>query len=76
MQLTAVFQENLPEEGGGYTAFIQEVPAAISQGETLEDARANVLDALKLVLEANPDLALSLASPRRVIKELISVRVA
>jgi predicted RNase H-like HicB family nuclease len=48
MKLTAVF-ESAPE--GGYTCFVEEVPAAISQGETLEEAKANLLDVLGLVVE-------------------------
>lgn len=48
MKLTAIFE---PAKEGGYTCFIEEIPAAISEGDTLEDAKANLLDALKLVLE-------------------------
>ena len=48
MKLTAVFE---PAKEGGDTCFVEEVPAAISQGETLAEAKANLLDALKLVLE-------------------------
>jgi predicted RNase H-like HicB family nuclease len=33
------------------------IPAAISQGETLEEAKANLLDALRLVLDAQRQLA-------------------
>jgi len=36
---------------------VEEVPAAISQGETLVEAKANLLDALKLVLERQRELA-------------------
>jgi len=50
MKLTAVFE---PAREGGYTCFVEEVPAAISQGETLLEAKANLLDALKLVLECH-----------------------
>jgi len=53
MKLTAVFE---PAKEGGYTCFVEEFPAAISQGETLAEARANLLDALKLVLECQRDL--------------------
>jgi predicted RNase H-like HicB family nuclease len=53
MKLTAVFE---PAKEGGYTCFVEEIPAAISQGETLAEARANLLDALKLVLECQRDL--------------------
>jgi predicted RNase H-like HicB family nuclease len=53
MKLTAVFE---PAKEGGYTCFVEEIPAAISQGETLAEARANLLNALKLVLECQRDL--------------------
>jgi predicted RNase H-like HicB family nuclease len=46
VKLTAVFE---PASEGGYTCFVEETPAAISQGETLEEAKANLLDALRLV---------------------------
>lgn len=54
MRVTAVFE---PASEGGYTCFVEEIPAAISQGETLEEAKANLLDALKLVLECQRELA-------------------
>jgi predicted RNase H-like HicB family nuclease len=54
MRLTAIFE---PAKEGGYTCFVEEFPAAISQGETLEDAKANLMDALKLVLECQRELA-------------------
>ena len=54
MKLTAVFE---PAKEGGYTCFVEEIPAAISQGETLGEAKANLLDALKLVLECQRELA-------------------
>ena len=54
MKLTAVFA---PDKEGGYTCFVEEIPAAISQGETLAEARLNLLDALKLVLECQRELA-------------------
>jgi predicted RNase H-like HicB family nuclease len=60
MKLTAVFE---PAEKGGYTCFIEEIPAAISQGETLAEAKANLLDALKLVLQCQRELAERELSP-------------
>jgi predicted RNase H-like HicB family nuclease len=54
MKLTAVF---VPEKEGGYTAFIEEVPGAITYGDTLEEAKENLIDAFELVLETNRDLA-------------------
>jgi predicted RNase H-like HicB family nuclease len=60
MKLTAVFE---PAKEGGYTCFVEEIPAAISQGETLREAKENLLDALKLVLECQRDLAEKVLSP-------------
>jgi len=60
MKLTGVFE---PAPEGGYTCFVEEVPAAISQGETLGEAKNNLLNALKLVLECQRDLAQERLSP-------------
>ena len=53
MQLTAVFIQ-VPE---GYIAFVEELPGANTQGTTLDEARANLQEAVALVLEANRELA-------------------
>ena len=63
MKLTAVFE---PAKEGGYTCFVEEIPAAISQGETLEEAKANLRDALQLVLECQRELAEKSLSPDAV----------
>ncbi len=67
MNLTAVFIE-APE--GGYTVFLEEFPGVTSQGETQEEARANLHVALEEVLEANKEFAEQMqAEGYRVIKE-------
>jgi predicted RNase H-like HicB family nuclease len=53
MKFTAVF-EKVAE---GYIAFVEELPGANTQGATLEEARANLAEAVELVLEANRALA-------------------
>ena len=53
MQFTAVFQQ-VPE---GYTGFVEELPGANTQGKTLDEARANLREAVTLVLEANREIA-------------------
>ena len=53
IKLTAVFQK-VPE---GYIGFVEELPGANTQGDTLEEARANLQEAIALVLEANRLLA-------------------
>ena len=53
MQLTAVYMQ-VPE---GYIAFVEELPGANTQGDTLDEARENLREAVALVLEANRELA-------------------
>ena len=65
MRLTAVF-EQVPE---GYIGFVEELPGANTQGATLEEARANLEEAVELVLEANRLLAEESLEGRPVIRE-------
>ena len=65
MTLTAVFT-NAPE--GGYTATIEEIPGAISEGESIDEARANLADALRMVLECNREIARQ-GEPSSAIRE-------
>jgi predicted RNase H-like HicB family nuclease len=46
-----------PDEQGWIVARVLEVPGAISQGRTREEARENVLDALQTVLTPDEELA-------------------
>ena len=45
---TAVFE---PEEVGGYSVTIPALPGCISQGDTFEEALANIKEAAELYLE-------------------------
>jgi predicted RNase H-like HicB family nuclease len=65
MQLTAVYIQ-VPE---GYIAFVEELPGANTQGDTLEEARENLKEAVALVLEANRELALQSLAGRQVTRE-------
>lgn len=53
LEFTAVFRP-FP---GGYVAFVEELPGANTQGATLAEARVNLEEAVRLVLEANRALA-------------------
>ena len=53
MKLTAAYQK-VPE---GYIAFVEELPSANTQGDTLEEARENLREAVEMVLEANREIA-------------------
>ena len=48
LRVTIVFEQG---EGGWIVASIPEVPGANSQGKTREEARENVIDALRGILE-------------------------
>ena len=65
MNLTAVF-EKVPE---GYIGFVEELPGANTQGESLQEARHNLAEAVTLVLEANRALAEESLVGRTVIRE-------
>ena len=76
MVITAVFEEVPKSEGGGYTAYVEELPGAISEGDTLDEARENLRDAIELLLEANRELAGKRPSGKKVKREKIKVSVA
>ena len=73
---TAVFEEVPPAEGGGYCAYVEELPGANTQGATLEEARENLKDAIKLLLETRRDMLGEEIGSHRIIREKISVSVA
>jgi predicted RNase H-like HicB family nuclease len=64
-QLTAVFQQ-VPE---GYIAFVEELPGANTQGDTLDEARTNLQEAVQLLLESNRALAEESLRNKIVIRE-------
>jgi predicted RNase H-like HicB family nuclease len=66
LELTAVFKE-APE--GGYIAFVEELPGANTQGETLDEARINLREAVGLVMEANRLMAEEDLAGSAVIRE-------
>ena len=76
MVLTAVYEEVPESDGGGYVAYTEELPGAITQGETLDEARANLRDAIELLLEANRALAGKPAQGKKITREKITVPVA
>lgn len=48
MQVKIVYE---PSDEGGFTAYVPSLPGCISEGDTLEDARKNIREALALYLE-------------------------
>ena len=68
LKLTKIFQK-VPE---GYIGFVEELPGANTQGETLEETRSNLEEAIELVLEANRMLAEEQLQGQEVIRESVT----
>lgn len=71
MSFTAIYQK-VPE---GYIAFVEELPGANTQGQTLDEARENLKDAIKLVLETYKQLTEEEIAGKDVIREEIEVSI-
>jgi predicted RNase H-like HicB family nuclease len=69
MKLTAIFQK-VPE---GYIGFVEELPGANTQGQTLDEVRTNLNEAVELVLEANRALSEESIQGQQVIREPLIV---
>ena len=50
LTLNTIFEE---AEEGGFIGYVAELPGANTQGETLEETRENLVEAIQLILEAN-----------------------
>ncbi|MBI4349008.1 MAG: type II toxin-antitoxin system HicB family antitoxin [Elusimicrobia bacterium] len=61
MKLNAVLE---PQPEGGYTAYIPALPGCISEGETVQEARDNLLDALRGYLHVANKRSLFLAKAK------------
>lgn len=68
-QFTAVFQQ-VPE---GYIGFVEELPGANTQGDTLDEARTNLQEAVQLVLESNRALTEESLRNKTVIREPLAL---
>jgi len=76
MQLTAIFKE---EKEGGYSAYCSELGVA-SQGETVEEAKKNLIEACELYIESAKELGMikdikEELSTNSVLNGVISVSV-
>jgi predicted RNase H-like HicB family nuclease len=55
-----------PDPAGGYTVQCVEIPGAISEGETVDEALDNVREAIQLVLESRREQAHRGANPSQL----------
>jgi predicted RNase H-like HicB family nuclease len=65
IQLTAVFEK----AASGYVGFVEELPGTYTEGATMEEVRANLEEAVMMVLEANRALAEETLRGRNVARE-------
>ncbi len=65
VRFTAIFQK----VDEGYIGFVEELPGANTQAESLPEARRSLQEAVRLVLEANRLLAEEEIGGRDVIRE-------
>lgn len=73
---TAVFER---EEDGGYSVTVPALPGAISQGDTLEEARENIKEAILGILETRRQHGLPIPveeDASEVIREKVTVELA
>ena len=74
LKFTAIFE---PSEEGGYVGYVAELPGANSQGETLEETRENLKDAVEMLLDCyREDAETKLSSNRSATKEELILRAA
>ncbi len=69
ISLTAVFVE---AEEGGYIGYIEELAGVNTQGETLDETKANLLEALELTLETQRLLMEKENKDKKLIKETLA----
>ena len=69
LELTAVFRR-VPL---GYVAYVEELPGANTQGETLDEARSNLREAVEMIIDSNRALAQADAVGADVIREPLNL---
>jgi predicted RNase H-like HicB family nuclease len=74
LTLTAIFEE---ADEGGYFGYVAELPGANTQGETLEEVRENLTEAIQLILNSNrEEFEKNFSSSSKVTREKLILRAA
>jgi len=58
-----------PSDEGGFTVYVPSLPGCVSEGETMDEAMANIREAVELYLEPAEDDLISKAGSQ--IRELV-----
>jgi len=71
MEYTAIFKKM---SNGWYFAQCEQIPGAMTQGETIEEASANLKEAIQLVLEAEREHGITRKTDQTIVRrELVTV---
>ena len=70
-RFTAVFQKT----DKWWIAFVEELPGANAQGETIDEARENLKEAVELILKSNRELSEREFAGTDVIREELKIAV-
>lgn len=65
MQLTAVFEK----VGEWWLGYVEELPGANTQAETMDKARENLREAVQLIIEVNRELLSEQIEGHEIIRE-------
>ena len=69
IEFSAIFQ-NVAE---GYIGFVEELSGANSQGNTLDEARTNLKEAIQLVIDSNREITEEEIKGKEVIRESLLI---
>jgi predicted RNase H-like HicB family nuclease len=70
LALTAIFEECAE---GGFIAYIEELPGVNTQGETLDETKASLLEALDLVMQTQRAISEKEIGNKKVIRESLQL---
>jgi predicted RNase H-like HicB family nuclease len=70
-KFTAVFEQ----DGEWWIGYLEEMPGANTQGRTLDEARENLKDAVRLLIAANRELTQRELQGKTIIREELVVAV-
>lgn len=70
IKLTAVFEE---ASEGGYIGYIEEISGVNTQGETLDEVKSNLLEALELMVDTQREISQNELKNKKVIRESLQM---
>jgi len=70
MNYTAIIEKS---DDGWYVGQLEELPAVLSQGKTVDELKENLLDALQMLLDANKGATSLNYTQKNVVRELLTV---